>query len=366
MRIPGVKILDIYIIKKFLGTFFFALLLIIAIAVVFDISEKLDDFIEKNAPLKAIIFNYYLNFIPYFAVLFSPLFTFITVIFFTSKMAYNSEITAILSSGISFRRLLIPYFFSALVLAGFAFSLSNYIIPKANAKRLAFEELYYRSRPVYQRDRNIHKQIEKDLFIYMESYSHVSNIGYKFSMERFDEHGELKSKLISDYVKWDTLNGKWTVRNYVIRTIDGPNEFLESGRLIDTVLRVSPDDLYFQEDKVTETMNIRELNDFIQQQRSQGADNIEMFLIDLYNRWAFPFSTFILTLIGVSVSTKKVKGGMGVQIGLGLLLTFSYLLFMQFSQQFAIGGNINPLIATWIPNIIYAGIASILYIMAPK
>ncbi len=366
MKIPGLKIIDIYIIRKFLGTFFFALLLIITISVVFDISEKLDDFIEKEAPLRSIIFDYYLNFIPYFAVLFSPLFTFITVIFFTSKMAYNTEIIAILSNGMSFRRMLLPYFIGATVLALFAFGLNNYVIPGANEKRLMFEELYYRTTPTFHRERDIHKQILPGIFIYMESYSNASKIGYKFSMEKFDELGQLKSKLVADYVKWDTATGKWSAKNYYIRTISDAGEKLETGRSLDTTLNVVPADLYYNEDKVTETMSIGELKEFIAQQKLQGTENIDMFLIDLYNRYAFPFSTFILTLIGVSISSKKVKGGMGVQIGFGLLLTFSYLLFMQFSQQFAIGGAINPLIATWIPNFIYAGIATVLYFIAPK
>jgi lipopolysaccharide export system permease protein len=366
MKGLGLKIIDWYIIRKFLGTFFFALVLIICISVVFDVSEKIDDFIEKNAPLKAIIFDYYLNFIPYFAVLFSPLFTFITVIFFTSKMAYNTEIIAILSSGTSFKRLLVPYFIGATVLCVFAFGLNNYVIPKANEKRLEFEELYYREVPTFHRQRDIHKQIKPGIFIYMESYSNASKIGYKFSMEKFDASGQLVSKLMSDYVRWDTTTGKWSAKNYYIRTIDGLHEKIETGRSIDTTLNITPTDLSYNEEKITETMSIGELRAFIKQQKLQGTENLDMFLIDLYNRFAFPFSTFILTLIGVSVSSKKIKGGMGMQIGFGLLLTFSYLLFMQFSQQFAIGGAINPLLATWIPNIIYAVIATILYYIAPK
>lgn len=281
-------------------------------------------------------------------------------------MAYNTEIIAILSNGMSFRRLLLPYFISSLILFAFAFGLNNYVIPKSNERRLVFEEMYYRESPSYYRERNIHKQIQPGVFVYMESYSNVSQIGYKFSMEKFDPDGKLESKLISDYVKWDTLTGKWAIRNYFVRHFRENGEVIESGRDIDTTLAMRPEDLFFNEEKITETMSIGELREFIKKQKLQGADTIDTYLIDLYNRYAFPFSTFILTLIGVSVSTKKVKGGMGVQIGIGLLLTFSYLLFMQFSQQFAIGGAINPLIATWIPNFIYAGIATMLYVLAPK
>ncbi|HDJ32946.1 MAG TPA: YjgP/YjgQ family permease [Bacteroidetes bacterium] len=366
MRISGLLIIDRYIIRKFLGTFVLALALILMIVVVFDISEKLDDFIEKEAPLKAIIFDYYLNFIPYFAVLFSPLFTFITVIFFTSKMAYNTEIIAILSSGLSFRRLMVPYMISATLLALASFSLSNYVIPQANEKRIAFEALYYRTPPTYHREKNIHRQVRPGIFVYVETYSNVSQIGYKFSMEKFNDEGELESKMLASYIKWDSTINKWTAREYYIRNFTGEGEELITGREVDTTIYLTPSDFILQEDKITETMSVGELNDFIDQQRLQGASNVEEYLIELYNRFAFPFSTLILTLIGVALSTRKVKGGMGVHIGFGLFLTFSYLLFMQFSQQFAIGGAINPLLATWIPNILYGIIALVLYKMAPK
>ena len=366
MKIPGLLIIDRYIIRKFLGTFALALGLILVIVVVFDISEKLDDFIEKEAPLKAIIFDYYLNFIPYFAVLFSPLFTFITVIFFTSKMAYNTEIIAVLSSGLSFRRMLMPYLISATILGFAAFALSNYVIPEANAKRIAFEEVYYRIPPSFHRERNIHKQVMPGVYIYMETFSNVSNIGYKFSMEKFNPEGELVSKMFASYVKWDTVTSKWTARDYYIRNIHADGEELITGQSVDTVLNIVPADFTVRENKVIETMSIGQLREFIKVQRMRGADNIDEYLIDLYNRIAFPFSTLILTLIGVSLSTRKVKGGMGVHIGFGLLLTFSYLLFMQFSQQFAIGGNLDPLLATWIPNLLYAFVGLVLYRIAPK
>ncbi len=366
MKIPGLLIIDRYVIRKFLGTFALALTLILVIVVVFDISEKLDDFIEKEAPLKAIIFNYYVNFVPYFAVLFSPLFTFITVIFFTSKMAYNTEIIAILSSGLSFRRLMVPYLISASLLALASFALSNYVIPRANEKRIAFEAVYYRTPPTYHREKNIHKQVAPGVFIYLETYSNVSDIGYKFSIEKFRDNGELQSKMFASYIKWDSTSSKWTARDYYIRNFTDHGEELITGRTIDTTLAITPADFILREDKVTETMSVGQLRDFIAMQRMQGADNVEEYLIELYNRYAFPFSTLILTLIGVALSTRKVKGGMGVHIGFGLFLTFSYLLFMQFSKQFAIGGTIDPLFATWIPNILYGIIGFILYKLAPK
>ncbi|MBI4648946.1 MAG: LptF/LptG family permease [Bacteroidia bacterium] len=357
------KILDFYIIKKFLGTFFFALLLIILISVIFDLAEKMDDLIERKPPLKAIIFDFYLNFIPYFANLFSSLFIFITVIFFTSKMTGNSEIIAIMSSGVSFNRLMRPYLLSALVLAILSFFLGNFLIPPANRARLEFEERYIRN-PFYNYDVNIHKKIAPDIFIYMESFNTRSNIGYKFSIEKF-ENKTLKSKLVSDYIRWDTLKNKWTIHNYYIRDIDSLNERIITGREIDTAINISPAD-FKRRENVVETMNYYELNDFIEQQRTQGADNIEVFLIEKYQRLAFPFSTFILTMIGLTLSIRKSKGGTWLHVGFGLLLSFTYILFMQVGKQFAINGGFNPILAVWIPNIIYAIIAFFLYIVTQK
>ncbi len=365
MKNKGSIKIDIYIIKNFLGTFVFAITLLMFITVVFDLTEKLDDFIEKKVPLNIILFDYYLNFIPYFAVLFSPLFTFITVIFFTSKFANNSEIIAMFCSGLSFRRMLVPYFFSALIIAIFTFTFGNFIIPKANKIRYDFEEAYVRSSRAAVYKRNIHIQVHPNVYIYMESFSSTGNIGYKFSMEKFSEKGELESKLIADYVKWDTAKKKWQVRNYFIRNIQNGTETIEEGRSIDTTLNIQPEDFNRWETFV-ETMNMGELKQFINQQRLQGLENITPFLIERYRRVALPFSTFILTLIGVTLSSRKVKGGTGAHIGAGIGLSFAYILFMQFSTQFAVSGSINPLFAVWLPNIIFGFIAVVLYYYTPK
>ncbi len=363
MRFLGIKKIDLYIIKKFLGTYFFAIIIIISIAVVFDISEKIEDFIEKSAPAKAIAFDYYLNWIPYFANLFSSLFTFIAVIFFTSKMAYNTEIIAILSSGVSFRRLMYPYFISALVIALMSFVLMAYIIPPANAIRKDFEYKYIKN-PVRNTDKDIHRQIEPGLFVYMRSYNTSNDVGYKFSMERFED-GVLKSKLLSDYVKWDSTTAKWTIKNYYIRDIDSLNEVITTGASIDTTLNMYPEE-FKRMQNFTETMNLPRLNDYIEQQYMQGADNVTELLIDKYSRFSYPFSTFILTLIGVALSSRKVRGGIGMHIGFGLLLSFSYILFMRFTTMFAISGSMNPLFAVWVPNIFYSIISIFLYRLAPK
>ncbi|MBE9467714.1 MAG: LptF/LptG family permease [Bacteroidetes bacterium] len=357
------KKLDSYIIKKFLGTFVYSIGLIIVIVIVFDLSEKMDDFLDKEAPLSAIIFDYYFNFIPYFINLFGALFIFIAVIFFTSKMAEDSEIIAILSSGVSFKRFLFPYFISSFVIALFSFILIEWVIPPANKVRLDFEEKYIKC-AYRNRDKNIHRQIEKGVFVYMESYNNFYDIGYKFSMEKF-ENNQLKSKLVSDYVQWDTITNKWKIHNYFIRELDGMKEKIVSGRVIDSTINMYPKD-FTQRLNVVETMNMQELNSFISEQKMIGSENISTFLIEKYKRFAYPFSTFILALIGVSLSSRKTRGGVGINIGLGLLIAFSYILFMQIFTVFATNSNMNPLISVWVPNIIYAIIAFYFYRKASK
>ncbi len=360
----GITIIDIYITRKFLGTFFFSIALILSIAVIFDFSEKIDNFLDHDARLFDILTKYYLNFVPYFAVLFSSLFTFVSVIYFTSRMAYRTEFIAIISSGMSFNRLLVPYFFSATVIAIFSFVLSDYVIPDSNRVRLEFEEIYYHAVPLRVTERNIHRQIEPGVYIYMESYSTISDLGHRFSMEKYED-GKLVSKLMSDYVKWDSTLGKWTVRNYYIREIGDYTETVTRGNRLDTTLALHPSD-FKRRLNFMETMSIRELSDYIDQLRMLGESNVKAYQIEKNKRYAFPFSAFILTLIGVAVSSKKVKGGIGMQLGVGLLVAFSYLLFMQFSSQFAISGSLHPALAVWLPNFVFAIVAVFLYRMAPK
>lgn len=361
---PG--IIDRYIIRKFLGTFIFSLILIMTIAVIFDFSEKIDDFIEKQAPLRAIIFDYYFNFIPYFATLFAPMFVFISVIFFTSKMAVNTEIIAILNSGMSFRRLLVPYFVSAAIIALFAFVLTNYVIPHSNVVRLGFEEKYWRN-PDFRKVNvsSVHRQVYPNVYIYMESFNTITQSGRNFSMEKFDNHGKLESKLSASMIRWDTTTNKWGVWWYSIRDIDSLGEKITTGRRIDTVLNVHPED-FSRSSEFVGTMTRGELADYINVLRSQGSDELKLYLNEKHRRYASPFAFFILTLIGVSLSSRKIRGGIGMQIGLGLILTFSYILFMQFASQFSLKGDLNPALAMWIPNIIYSFIALGVYRFAPK
>jgi lipopolysaccharide export system permease protein len=358
------KILDTYIIKKFLGTFFLALVLIIAIAVVFDFSEKIDNFMEQDTPFYLIFLKYYPNYIPYLAVLFSSFFVFISVVFITSKLAYNTEIVAILSNGVSFRRLMVPYIISAIFITLLTTYLNQYVVPQATEVRLRFEDKYYHKAPPRFSERNIHRQIEPGVFIYMENYSNYTNTGDKFSLERFKD-GVLKSKLIADHIRWDKINEKWIIKNYYIRKFQNGRETIEKGTAIDTSLNIHPSD-FARRSNVVKTMTLPELNSYIDEQRMQGTSQIELCLVEKHKRYAYSFSTIILTIIGVSISSRKLRGGMGMHLGIGLLITFSYILFMQFSAQFAIGGSIKPIIAAWIPNIFYAGIAFILYKMTPK
>ncbi|MDX9929522.1 MAG: LptF/LptG family permease [Bacteroidales bacterium] len=359
------KLIDLYIIRKFLGTFVFALALILLIAVVFDFAEKIDDFMEKEAPVHAIIFDYYLNFIPYFAILFSPLFAFITVIFFTSRMAYNTEIVAILNSGMSFRRMMWPYFLSSLAIALFTFLLTNFVLPRSNQKRLDFEDKYYRNRYRSTQLMSVHRQVYPNIYIYMESYNPVNKTGRNFTIEHFDDEGKLLSKLSSTTVRWDTAGNKWSAWNYYIRDIGDSAETISTGRRIDTTLIIRPED-FSRSPEFVGTMTYRELYEYIDVLKMQGSEELKLFLVEKHRRYSVPFSVFILTLIGVSVSSRKVRGGIGMQIGIGLMLSFSYILFLQFASQFSVKGNLDPMLAMWIPNIIYAFIGLFLYRIAPK
>jgi lipopolysaccharide export system permease protein len=357
------KKIYIYIIKKYLGTFSLAIALIIGISIIFDISENIDDFISKNAPLKAIIVDYYLNFIPYFANLFSSLFNFIAVIYFTSKMAYNSEIIAILSCGMSYKRMMRPFIIAAAIIAIGSWVLGNFIIPPATNARVNFRNTYI-NKQNNTLEKNIHRQLEPGLFIYMKTYNSKSDVGHRFSIEKF-ENEKLVSKLNSDYIKWDRENKKWVIHNYYIREINGNEEILSRGAEIDTLLRMKPADFSHRRD-LEETMDFGQLNSHIKDLRLRGVDNVTEFELEKHTRTASPFSTFILCIIGASLASRKIRGGMGLHLGIGLLLSFSYIMFMQVSAVFATKGGMNPLIAVWIPNILYSVIAIILYRWASR
>ena len=389
------KRIDWYIIKQFLGTYVFAIALIISISVVFDINEKIDKFLNPDVPLKAIIVDYYLNFIPYFANLFSPLFTFIAVIFFTSKLADRSEIIAMLASGMSFRRLMLPYAVSATIIAIVTFILNAYIIPPANETRIDFQNNYAVSATIiaivtfilnayiippanetridfqnkYIRNKkvdyvkNAQLEIEPGVIAYFDSYDARSNMGYRFSLEHFEDK-KLISRLTAKSIKYDSLY-QWTVIDYMIRDFDGMREHITEGSRKDTTLTIVPSDFLISVNDC-ETMTTPELNTYINRQKKRGIGNIQTFQIEYHKRFATIMAAFILTSIGASLSSRKIKGGMGMNIGIGLALSFSYILFMTVTSTFAINGYVSPAVAAWIPNIVYTFIAIFLYQKAPR
>lgn len=350
------KILDKYIIRKFLGTYIFAIILLLAIVVMFDINEKFDSFVK--APLRATIVDYFLNFLPYFANQFSPLFTFIAVIFFTSKLAGDSEFIAMFSTGMSLKRLLRPYMLAASVIAAATFVLSAYVIPPANIKRINYTNTYVKNKRV-DYGANIMLMVAPGEIAYMNRYDNISKTGHRFSLESFDEEKRLVSRLTAQSIKWDTLYS-WTVRDYIIRDFKDGREFITKGTQLDTVIPFEPRDFLISEVD-HEKMTNPELNEYIRRQKDRGVANIQTFEVERERRYAMTAAAFILTVIGMTLSVKKVKGGMGLNIGIGLVLSFSYILFMTITQTFAYSGLTSAFVAMWIPNLIYTIIAIVLF-----
>ncbi len=364
-KFPGFKILDWYIVRKFLGTYMFAIALIIIIIIIFDYAEKVDDFITNKAPFSSIIFEYYLNFIPGFINQFSGLFTFVAVIFFTSKMAYNTEIIAMLSGGMSFRRLMWPYFLSATAITALALTLNLWIIPRANDRKLNFETKYFTSKMNQKFDSDIYRQIEPGTFVYLRSFTGESQKASYFAIEKY-ENNKLVESLEAADATYIEETGHWRAPKYVIRRMYGDNEeeFLQFQRL-DTMINLNTAELG-KVDQLIKTMNISELNDFISQQKTKGSDMIPVFEVERQSRFSYPIATFILTLIGVSLSSRKVRGGTGLHMGLGIGLCFAYILFGRFAEEFAKGGVLPATLAVWTPNLIFLAIAVWLYMKAPK
>ncbi|MDD2552523.1 MAG: LptF/LptG family permease [Dysgonamonadaceae bacterium] len=362
MKIFRLTILDRYIIKKFLGTFVFSIALIISISVVFDINEKIDKFITNNASLQEIVFDYYLNFIPYYANLFSPLFVFIAVIFFTSKLASNSEIIAILSNGVSFKRLLKPYMIAAAVIAIASFIFGSFIIPPSNVKRINFENKYVKKKIVDYASK-IQMQAAPGVIAYFGSYDNATKTGYSFSLDEFDNN-QLVSRLTANKILYDSAF-HWTIKDYQIRNFEGLEEKITSGDNIDTILHITPRDFLISTSDY-QLLTTPELLSYVKSQKQRGVGNIQSFEIEYHRRFASIMSAFILTLIGASLSARKVKGGTGLNIGIGLALSMGYILFMTISSSFAVSGLVSPMIAAWIPNLLFSIIAMFLYTKAPN
>lgn len=357
------KRLDWYIIKKFLGTFFYAIALLAVIIIIFDFSEKVDDFIEKKPPVSAIIFEYYANFIPFFINKFSALFTFIAVIFFTSKMAADTEIIAILNSGVSFRRLLRPYLIGASFLALLSFVLTNFIIPETSKTMEEFQRKYLKSEKLTKKS-NIHIQIDPGVFAYVENYNPQEDRGFRFALEKFGEKG-MTYKMMGDVIKWDSTKQEWTIENWVKRYITEKGEKITKGKEFDTTLNLRPDDFSIDVDYAI-YMNFTELRDFIDTEKIRGSGNLLKFQVEKHSRIAFPFATIILTIIGVSLSSRKVRGGIGLNLGIGITICFAFILFMQVTTVFATFSNLPPVIAVWIPNLIFGILGLYLLKIAPK
>lgn len=365
-RKPLLGRLDHYIIVKFISTYIFLIAIIIVIAVIFDFNENIDKLTQSHAAV-AKIAQYYMNFVPYFANLFSPLFVFIAVIFFTSKLADKSEIIAMKSTGMSFKRLLRPYMFTAALIAISSFLLGAYVIPKSNVARVNFQNRYIKKKTDITSVDNVQMQVDTGVVAYITHFDNVTKSGYGFSLDKFVEK-KLVSHLTAQTIQYDTLSDhrfSWTIRMYEMRTVKGMREVLESGDKMDTTIVMEPKDFFYVRNQ-QETMTLPELKEFIARQKLRGADKIATFEVEYYKRFATPFAAFILTLIGVCLSSQKRKGGMGMSLGAGLALSFAYILFQTVSSSFATNAGLDAWIAMWLPNAIFAIIALVLYYRTPK
>lgn len=360
------KRLDRYIISKFIGTYIYSIILIISISIVFDVNENLAKFTTNHAPLKAIVLDYYANFVPYFANLFSPLFVFIAVIFFTSKLAGNSEIIAMLASGTSFKRLMRPYMISAAIIALLNFYLGAMVIPKGNVVRQNFESRYKNKKKVTSAT-NVQLQVGKGIIAYIQQYDDVSRTGYGFSLDKF-ENKKLVSHMTATTIRYDSISDSryhWTVMNYKIRTLKGLREEITTGATLDTLIMMEPMDLVFSKGQ-QETFTSPELLQYISKQQERGSQNVVQYEVEFHKRIAMSFASFILTIIGASLSSRKRKGGMGMYLGIGLALSFAYILLQTISSTFAINAGLPAMLAAWIPNILYIFIAYFCYRQSPN
>lgn len=361
-----IKKLDWYIIKKFLGYYFFSIALIISIAIVFDFNENLSKFTEHHAPARAIIFDYYANFVPYFANLFSALFVFVAVILFTSKLASNSEIIAILASGVSFKRLLRPYMITCVLLSALSFGLSAYVIPHGTVIRQNFETMYKNKKKNTSAE-NVQLQVDRGVIAYMQHYDNSMKRGYGFCLDKFQDK-KLVSHLTAMDIQYDTISDSkyhWQLSNWKIRKLQGMKEHITSGAQKDTIIMMEPTDLVYSKGQ-QETFTSPELRDYISKQINRGSGNVVQYEVEYHKRIASSFASFILTIIGVSLSARKRKGGMGAALGVGLALSFGYIMLQTVSATFAIQANFPPVLAAWLPNFLFAIVAYFCYRKAPR
>lgn len=359
------NIIDRYIIKKYLTTFLFTVGIFIVVIVVFDVSEKLDDFLKNKASMSQVFLQYYaMGSVPFFLNMLTPLINFIAVIFFTSKMADQTEIVPILSGGMSFNRFLRPFMIAATIVFAFTLVSNLYILPYTNKLKVKFENVYVHPHKVNSSKQSTHMQIDSNTYVYIDNFDTKRAVGYNFVMEKFDGN-ELTEKLMADRVTWDSISSKWRIENYTNRIINGLNEEMLKGESRDTTLDMKPRDFEVYENIFT-AMDTKELEERIRKEEIRGTGMMNDLLLEKYKRWINPFSAFILTLMGVSLSSKKVRGGIGLSLGIGIGLSFAYLVFNQFSTMFALKGGLPPLLAVLIPNITFLILGLILLVKAPK
>ena len=356
------KRLDWYIVKKFLGTFFFSIVLILSIAIVFDLTEKMDDFFENSVPLSEIILEYYLPFIPYYMNMFSSLFIFISVIYFTSKLAGNSEIIAMHATGMSYHRLMVPYAFSATLLFVLSMFLGGWVIPKSSKHMLAFTDKYVEHFTT-ENARNIQLAVQPGTVLYIESFQRQAGIGYRCSIEQF-EGKTLVQRTTADRIYYDSLEN-WHLTNYTQRTFTGMRERLERGDRKDIILPIVPDELFITAQQAQQ-MTTPELRHYMERQRQRGSGNVKAFEVEYHKRWASPLGAFIMTLLGVTMSSRKVRGGMGKNLGIGIVLTALYILFSTVSTTFSVNNVMSPFMAAWLPNFVFLAVSVPLYMRACK
>ena len=363
-----IKILDWYIFKRFISTFFFILGIFCIVILVIDVSEKIDDFLHFRPPLTALLFDYYLNFIFFFGNLISPICVFLAVIFFTSRLAQNTEITAILASGVNFYRLMMPYVFAALLLTGMIFYLKAYLVPKADVAMKEFENTYLgKERPM--KDLNIHRKVAtnkeegSETYVYFFSYNQLIHEGYIFYMEKI-MNGDIVNKISCEKINWDKENERWTLSNCIIRELTMTTEKLTVRARIDTTFLLKPTDINVKDIR-PESMNLEELNDYIKLEQERGSDILSELTLEKYRRYAYPFAALVLTIIGFSVSTKKQRGGTALLLGLGLIISFVFVVLVVVGETL-FGESIPAWLRVWYPNITFFLIGIVLLRLAPK
>lgn len=357
------KLLDKYILKKFLTSYLFTVIMLVSVICVIDFTEKNDDFIKHNLGAWKIISEYYVNLFPYFANLLSPITVFIATVFVTARLAARTEIVAMLSSGMSFQRLLVPYIMGATIIGVSIFGLIGWVIPNANKTRVAFERAYIKN-PFRFQARNIHIKVGPKSYAYMESYDNVNNVGYRFALETI-EGTQLKRRLTANAITWDSTKKAWRLTPQLVHTFNGEKETLRAYPARDTTLNLYPKD-FASTYRLSETLTLPELNRYIQQKLDRGSDDTEIYLIEKYERYSYPFAIIILTIIGVILSSRKSRGGVGGQIALGFTLAFVFIIFVILSRNLALVGDLSPMLAAWVPSLVFTMIGAVLYRFIPK